>query len=108
MDEVTASSLQKAYALIKAGNKLEAANLLIPIVRADPNLAEAWFLLGHAVVEPNKRIQCFQQVLRLNPAHAAAKRQLEKLQTSQPAPVLTPRVEPRPKREIPVAAAVLG
>jgi pimeloyl-ACP methyl ester carboxylesterase len=96
MDEMTANLLQKAYALIKAGNKQAAADLLIPVVRANPNLADAWFLLGHAVTEPQKRVQCFQQVLRINPNHQPAKNQLEKLQTPRPAPAFLPTKEAAP------------
>ena len=51
MDEITANLLQKAYALIKAGKKQEAADILIPIVRANPNLVDAWYLLGYSVRE---------------------------------------------------------
>lgn len=117
MDQVTANSLQKAYTLIKAGSKQEAIEILIPIVRANPKLADAWFLLGHAVTEPQKRIQCFQQVLRLDPANQAAKRQLEKLQTLQPGSAVShPVTQPAPiaekksppKRQIPAMAEIVG
>ena len=127
MDEITASSLQKAYALIKAGKKQEATATLLPIVRAEPNLADAWYLLGHAVVEPQRRIQCFQQVLRIDPANQPAKKQLERLLRPEPAPVTRTDVKPfpaasqsavqpvsvaqkktPPKRRFPMMAWVLG
>jgi len=120
MDERTANLLQQAYALIKAGQAPAATEILIPVVRAAPNLSEAWFLLGHAVSEPERRIQCFQQVLRIDPTNQAARRQLEKLRSSQPVaakpvPVAAPaRSSPaaqkkaQPKPQIPLLAGVLG
>lgn len=79
MDDLTAQKLQTAYAQIKAGETEQACQSLIPMVRENPNLVEGWFLLGHAVSEKSKKIQCFEQVLRIEPNHAAAQKQLARL-----------------------------
>lgn len=129
MDEITSKQLQTAYALIKAGKKQEAVGILIPIVRTNPNLVDAWYLLGHAVTEPQKQLQCFQQILRIDPANQAAKKQIEKLQTPKPVPAFATWTDARstpaaswpvakatsvttnktpPKRKVPVLAGGLG
>lgn len=83
MNEATNAALQKAYQHIKRGEKNDALALLMPIVRAEPNNADAWFLLGHALDDVEKRIYAFEQVIRLNPSNEAAQKQLAKL---RPAP----------------------
>jgi hypothetical protein len=69
MDDLTASKLQTAYVLIKAGESDQACEILIPLVRANPNLVDGWFLLGHAVSNSQEKVRCFQQVLYLDPAN---------------------------------------
>lgn len=111
MDEIILKQLQTAYALIGAGKKQAAVDLLIPIVQANPNLIDAWNLLGHAVTDPQKQLQCFQQILRIDPVNQAAKRQIEKLQTPKPVPAfgaqaeakLPPIVSPPPAKVIAVS-----
>jgi len=83
MDDLTDSKLQTAYELIKAGQKDRACEILIPLVRANPNLADSWFLLGHAVNDTQEKIRCFQQVLRLEPDNDAAQKQLARLLVPQ-------------------------
>jgi hypothetical protein len=86
MDDLTERKLQTAYELIKAGQRDQAREILIPLVRANPNLSDAWFLLGHAVSNPQEKIRYFQQVLRLDPADQAAQKQLAQLLVLQLAP----------------------
>jgi hypothetical protein len=83
MDDLTESKLQAAYELIKAGQIDQAHEILIPMLRADPNLADGWFLLGHATNNSLEKIRCFQQVLRLEPDNEAAQKQLTRLLASQ-------------------------
>lgn len=99
MDARTQTSLQTAYQLLKAGQKQDALALLAPLVKANPNLAEAWYLLGFAVSEPEKRMYAFQQVLRVNPNHEAARKQVAKLVAEKyatPEPQKTVEAAPRP------------
>jgi hypothetical protein len=79
MDDLTASQLQTAYELIKAGHPDPAREILIPLLRANPRLSEGWFLLGHAVSSPREKIRCFQRVLELDPTDQAAQKQLDRL-----------------------------
>lgn len=79
MNQTTAVALEKAYQLIRAGNLREARAILLPILRANQNIADAWYLLAHALTDPEKRLIAFQEVLRLEPANPSAKKQVAKL-----------------------------
>lgn len=81
MDEKTTKALQMVQTLIKAGKQEQAVDILVMIVRSNPNVEEAWYLLGFALIDTQKRIDSFQQVLRINPSHELAKQQLANLQT---------------------------
>ena len=79
MNQTTTAALQQAYQLIKAGYKREARAILLPMLRADQDIADAWYLLGHAVADPQKRLVCFQEVLRLEPDNLSAKKKIARL-----------------------------
>jgi hypothetical protein len=96
MDNTTITALQKAQELLKAGNKQEARTILIPIIQADQNVAEAWYLLGFAVTDPEKRMSAFQQVLRVDPSNQAAQKQIAKLQAAAAPATETPVAPEKP------------
>lgn len=75
----TTAALQKAYQLIRAGKLREARAILIPILRADQEIADAWYLLAHAVTDPEKKLVAFQEVLRLEPENLSAQKQVGRL-----------------------------
>ena len=79
MNDLTGSKLQNAYELIKAGKRAQARDILISLARANPELSDVWFLLGHAASDPQEKIRCFQQVLRLEPGNQQAQKQLARL-----------------------------
>ena len=76
MDQTTATAIQAARALLKAGKQPEARAVLLPVIRADESMVEAWYLLGFAASEPDKRMYAFQRVLGIDPANQAAKKQI--------------------------------
>lgn len=84
MNATSDESLRKAYHLIKAGETRQARAILLPILRANQDIADAWYLLGFAVRERYKRRVCFQEVLRLDPSNQSARRQLARLTSSTP------------------------
>jgi hypothetical protein len=102
MSDSTESRLQTAYELIKAGRQDQAYDILVPLVRADPTLADGWFLLGHAVSDSQEKIRCFQQVLRLDPANQPAQEQLARL---QPQSGGRPAAVPQPGKKGPAGTA---
>jgi pimeloyl-ACP methyl ester carboxylesterase len=79
MDNQTTAAIQNAYQLIKAGKHREAQAILIPIVREDQDIADAWYLLGFALGDPEKRLYAFQQVLRIDPSNQPAQKQIARL-----------------------------
>jgi tetratricopeptide (TPR) repeat protein len=85
MDNTTTRAIQKALELLQAGNKAEAQSLLIPVIKQNPDSAEAWYLLGFTFTEPQKRLSSFQQVLRIDPSNQAAQKQIARLTAAQPA-----------------------
>jgi len=109
MDDLTARKLQNAYELIKAGKRAQALDILIPLRRANPDLSEVWFLLGHAASDPQEKIRCFQQVLRLDPTDEPAQKQLARLLARQ---AVVPAGEASPKKQNPAIfwglAALMG
>ena len=72
--------LQRAYDLIKSGEGRQAETLLEPIVAADPDNMQAWWLLANAVDNPIRKRSALRQVLRLQPDHAKAQAMMAKLE----------------------------
>ncbi len=97
---MSTDQMQQAYQLIRSGRKQEAVAILVPIVRATPTNADAWWLLANAVDNPDQKRRALQQVLRLRPDDERAQRMLNRLDpTSAPPPPAPPK---------PTAAQPLG
>jgi hypothetical protein len=71
--------LQQVYQLIKDGNKREAIDILKPIVKNDPDNADAWWLMANAVTDPDYKRRALENVLRLRPNHVKAQTMLDEL-----------------------------
>ncbi|MFN8376315.1 MAG: hypothetical protein U0694_26020, partial [Anaerolineae bacterium] len=80
----THAQLKQAYALIKAKQTEKAVPILLPIVAAEPDNVNAWWLLANAQAEPVKARAALEQVLRLKPDHEGAKKQLEAFRRMEP------------------------
>jgi pimeloyl-ACP methyl ester carboxylesterase len=95
MDENSTRALHAAYSLIKQGKKQEAQAILIQVVRSNPEIPEAWALLGMALDDVQKKTYSFQQVLRLDPSNKIARQQLDQLKeipnSTSPHPVPQPQ-----------------
>jgi tetratricopeptide (TPR) repeat protein len=83
MDNITVAAVQEAFELLKAGKKDEAHAILVPVVRQNPDVAQAWYLLGFTVADADKRLSCFQQVLRIDPSNQAAQKQIARLTATE-------------------------
>ncbi len=77
---MSAEPLQQAYRLIREGKKSEAVRLLLPIVRAEPRNADAWWLLANALEDPDKQRRAVERVIKLRPDDARAQKLLDRLQ----------------------------
>jgi hypothetical protein len=84
--------LQKAIELLRDGDTLAARRLLSDIVKIDPNNEQAWLWLSSSVTDEDRRRECLEHVLRINPGNQAAHLALVAL--SQP-PELPPEKKPQ-------------
>ena len=76
---------QAAIDDIRDGNTAAAQNKLARVLRENPNHEQAWLWLGQIITDPQRKRQCFQQVLRINPANQTAQRELGLGSKSPPA-----------------------
>lgn len=67
--------------LLDVGNKDEAIRLLSLFIRKNPNLVDAWFLLADAVEDPKKKLDCYRQILRIDPSNIIAGQKINSYQT---------------------------
>jgi hypothetical protein len=81
----TRQQLQQAYDLIKANRKSEAQALLMPILKADEDNANAWWLLANALADPAEIREALENVLRLRPGDTKAQKMLNDLAARNPA-----------------------
>lgn len=88
----TSQQLQQAFQLIKAGNKTDAAKLLVPIVRNEPNNADAWWLLSNAVTNVEQQRRALEKVLSLRPDDDRARRKLAQVNGLPPPESIAPTV----------------
>lgn len=63
--------------LISRGEKAKALTELARILREDPKNIEAWSLMAHALEDPQKKKDCFRQILKLDPNNELARNALE-------------------------------
>lgn len=77
------ASLQSAIQAARAGRKIEARDLLIQIVDADPHNEMAWMWLSGLVDSLEDRIIACENVLAINPANHKVRAYLEELQRRQ-------------------------
>jgi hypothetical protein len=79
MDEKTSVELRKALDFLKAGNAAKARPILVRILKEDPEIEQAWYMLSFVVSEYTKQKYAIEQVLRINPNHPKARARLEKI-----------------------------
>jgi len=84
MKQATRATLHEAHRLIKAGDKDAARALIKPVLAADKNNIDAWWLAVHAATTPTDRRLALVQVLRLNPDHSLARLLLDRLNAENP------------------------
>lgn len=81
--------LKRAYKLIKRDKTAEAQAIIRPILEAEPDNAQAWWLLAHTVEEPGEVRTALNKMLSLDPQNsnaAKARELLVKLDEQYPAP----------------------
>ena len=89
--------LQNAISLIKSGHKEEAKSILIQILEEDNQNEKAWIWMSAVVDTDEMRLECLEEVLRINPGNQVAQKGAAKLRESLPKPEpVVVFVEPEP------------
>jgi hypothetical protein len=73
------SELDLAKRLLEFGDKAGAVKELTRMLQADPDDIDAWFLMVDAIDEPDKKTDCYRQILRIDPGNQFAQIHLQKL-----------------------------
>jgi hypothetical protein len=89
MDE----QLQRAIHAARNGHPVVARNILIGVLKAEPDNETAWLWMA-SLVEGERREYVLERVLEINPKNELARRELEKMQLMAPAEPETPALEP--------------
>ncbi len=98
----TQSALSRAYNLVEAGNYGEARAILEPILAANKNNADVWWIYAHAVDNPEAGRDALENVVRIDPRYPGASELLAQAQERFPArPKITSLVHPVDAPEAP-------
>ncbi len=85
--------LQEGIAAFQAGDRTKAHDLLLEVVKVDPENEQAWYYLAASESNPATRRQYLEQVLEINPGNAKAREVLDRMkarEVSQPAAAVEP------------------
>ncbi|RLD06326.1 MAG: hypothetical protein DRI65_07000 [Chloroflexota bacterium] len=95
-------SIKQAENAIKAGDTKHAFELLRLALAEDPNSERAWWIMS-GLVQRSERVNCLEQVLRINPENQFARDALARLKTAPPQEEIKPAREiPKPAKKAPV------
>ncbi|TVR20495.1 MAG: hypothetical protein EA396_10525 [Anaerolineaceae bacterium] len=100
---MTYQTLKMGISAIKAGNMREGGRLVRIAIQSedltDAQRASGWVWLAHTMNEPQKRIRCYEEALRLEPDNQFAQERLRELKP--PAPPPPPDNLPAPPADLP-------
>lgn len=88
MASKSGNTLKKSLDLLRRGKADKARPMLVELLRKEPNNAQAWFLLSHALTDPLRQQYALQQALRADPQFVRA---LHRLQTLRGEPLTDPK-----------------
>jgi len=75
--------LQQAREAAQCGDNTTACELLFDVIRQNRQNETAWLWLSEVIDDPDKMHYCLNQVLKLNPDNAAARRRLSELERAR-------------------------
>jgi hypothetical protein len=88
--------LANGIAAVKAGQMEQAQEWLVALLQIDRYNEQGWLWLSGAADNDQDRLDCMQEILKINPNNAFAQRGLAALRAKGVGPPATP---PRPERE---------
>lgn len=86
----TAATLNEAYQLIENGQLARARTLLMPLLTANSNDPDVWWLYTHASEDPVEGRRALEKVLELSPAYPGASALYQELTGTAPQPRVRP------------------
>ncbi len=86
MEEASRTTFEEAIGAAKRGERTKARELLIRLIRSDPENAEYWIWLSSVADAKKDKIACLEKALELEPANPAARRGLVILGARAPQP----------------------
>lgn len=92
----TQSALSRAFELVEAGQYDDARAILDPILAANPNNADAWWVYAHAVTTPEDGRMALENVIRIDPRYPGAAELLEQARELSPNAAKVTSVPPPP------------
>jgi hypothetical protein len=102
MDAQTKAILVSVIEQIKSGDRQSAAKALAGLLKSQPNLVQAWYLLGLALDDEDQKLKAFRQALQIDPSHEKARQQIERLtRIEPPAPRQQAEILPREPEPMP-------
>lgn len=90
----TQSALSRAFELVEAGQYDDARAILDPILAANPNNADAWWVYAHAVMTPEDGRMALENVFRIDPHYPGAVELLEQARELSPTKTAATPVPP--------------
>ncbi len=88
--------LQEGIAAFQAGDRTKARELLLEVVKIDPENEQAWYYLAASESNPTLRKQYLQTVLEINPGNAKAREVLDRIQARDVDAEAAPAAAPAP------------
>jgi hypothetical protein len=88
----TPSVLQQAIAAIQVGDRLAGQSLLVQLIETEPRNETAWLWLAAVIDSADRKRQCYQRVLAINPHNEVAMKGLSHLEALQSPASPTSRV----------------
>jgi tetratricopeptide (TPR) repeat protein len=75
--------LQQALQALRVRDRATAFRMLQQALQHDPQNVSAWILLSHAVDDPQRRRECLERAVAIDPNSAEAREELEQLRIQQ-------------------------
>lgn len=89
--------LQEGIAAFQAGDRTKARELLLEVVKVDPENEQAWYYLAASESNPVTRRQYLEQVLEINPGNAKAREVLDRMIARESGPSSSTTVAATPQ-----------
>lgn len=88
--------LRQAFALMKQGDKKQAAQIVQTVIKQDRNNVSAWWLMANVLDDPARKQKALDKVLSLDANHVGARKMIASLKGKPASPVTKLKTPPPP------------